>query len=270
MNWRQLGLAVVAVLLGTASACSAAPFAIVLKDSQSIQLVDLSTVKRAGTTTAYDLLMIVPKYPDVASGRMSHLWERHEARCSTGEVRRVAMGLSIVGAPKQPRMAIEDDPWFRPPTNEVRAICDRDFKPVTVSSLDEARNAMGISAVPAKVPATQPAETTTAGPQSAVHAAVPPLGTPEGELLCAGWTNVLASGAMLTTSGDAAAFIKAHGVFLGRLSIIAPQVRYRLEDFENVYGKMTAAEKGEVDENCIAKLREMEAIFGAEEGAKVR
>jgi hypothetical protein len=270
VNWRRLGPAIIAVLLGTASACSAAPFAIVFKDPQSIQLVDLSTVKRAGATAAYDFLLIVPKYPDVAANRMSHLWERHEARCSTGEVRRIAMGMSVVGAPEQPRMAVEDDPCVRPATNEVRAICDRDFKPVTVGSIDEARKAMGMSPLPARAPAKQPADMTTAGPQTAVHAAVPPLGTPEGELLCAGWTNVLASGAMLTTGGDAATFIKAHGVFLGRLSVIAPQARYRLEDFLKVYDKMTPAEQSQVDENCLAKLREMGPIFGEEAETKVR
>jgi hypothetical protein len=105
---------------------------------------------------------------------------------------------------------------------------------------------------------------------SPVHAAAPALGSREGELFCAGWTNMLASGALLTTGGDAATAIKAHGVFLGRLSVIAPEARYRFRDFLDAFDKMTPAEQAQLGDNCLAKLREVEAISGAGSQAKAR
>ena len=90
------------------------------------------------------------------------------------------------------------------------------------------------------------------------RAAVPPLGTAEGELLCAGWTNVLASGAVLTTGADTAAAIKAYGIFLGRLSVIAPNAQYRLQDFLTAFQKMSVADQDQLAENCLAKLREVD------------
>jgi hypothetical protein len=108
------------------------------------------------------------------------------------------------------------------------------------------------------------------GPLSGAQAAVPALGSREGELLCAGWTNMLASGAMLTTGGDAATAIRSAGVFLGRLSVIAPDARYRLQDFLDAYDKMTPADRDQLGHNCIAKLREIEAIRDPGSDSRVR
>ena len=105
---------------------------------------------------------------------------------------------------------------------------------------------------------------------SPAHAAVPALGSREGELLCVGLTNVLASGALLTTGGDALTAAKAHGVFLGRLSVIAPDARYRLQEFLDTYDKMTPAEQAQLLENCFAKLREIDAINFDGSQAKLR
>ena len=105
---------------------------------------------------------------------------------------------------------------------------------------------------------------------SPVNAAVPPLGSREGELLCAGWTNMLASGAMLSTGGDAAPLIKAHGFFLGRLSLIAPDAKYSLKDFLAAYDRMTQAEKAELGDNCIAKLRQVGGFADRPPDPKVR
>jgi len=104
------------------------------------------------------------------------------------------------------------------------------------------------------------------------HAAVPALGSGEGELLCAGWTNVLASGSLLSTGrgGDTLTAVKAHGVFLGRLSVIAPEARYRLRDFYERYDKMTAAEQNELADSCLAKLKEINVIGGAGPEPSVR
>jgi hypothetical protein len=97
---------------------------------------------------------------------------------------------------------------------------------------------------------------------AAVNAAAPPLGTREGELLCVGLTNVLASGALLSTGGDAVSAATAHGVFLGRLSVLAPDARYSLDKFLDVYGKMTPAEQDQLARNCFAELEEIDAIKG--------
>jgi hypothetical protein len=98
-----------------------------------------------------------------------------------------------------------------------------------------------------------------AGPS---HAAAPALGSREGELLCAGLTGVLASGALLTTGADAAAAAKAHGIFLGRLSVIAPDARFRVEDFQAAYEKMTPADQNELMDACFGKLKQIEANSG--------
>ena len=95
---------------------------------------------------------------------------------------------------------------------------------------------------------------------SPAHAAVPALGSREGELLCAGLTNVLASGALLTTGGDALPAAKAHGVFLGRLSVIAPDAKYRLPAFLETYDKMTPAEQAQLLNNCLTKLKEIDGV----------
>ena len=95
---------------------------------------------------------------------------------------------------------------------------------------------------------------------SIAHAAVPAPGTREGELLCAGWTNVLGSAALLTTGGDPLSAAKAHGAFLGRLSVIAPDARYRLKDFLDAHDKLTSDEQAQLVENCAATLREIDAI----------
>jgi hypothetical protein len=105
---------------------------------------------------------------------------------------------------------------------------------------------------------------------SPVQAAVPPLGSREGELLCAGWTNVLASGAMLSTGGDPAAFIKAHGFFLGRLSLIAPDAKYSLNDFFAAYDRMNEMEKAELSDNCIAKLKQVGGFADRPQEPKAR
>src|SRR5258708_6462882 len=98
---------------------------------------------------------------------------------------------------------------------------------------------------------------------SPAQGAVPPLGSREGERLCAGWTNMLASAALLTTGADAATAVTAAGIFLGRLSVIAPDERYRLEDFLADFDKMTPADRAQLGDNCIAKLRQIDAVrFG--------
>jgi hypothetical protein len=109
----------------------------------------------------------------------------------------------------------------------------------------------------------------TGGWLSPAQAEVPAPGSREGELLCAGWTNVLASGTLLTTGGDALTAVRAHGVFLGRLSVIAPDARYRLQDYLAAYDKLTPAEQAKLGDNCIATLRQVEAIRAGASDAKV-
>lgn len=92
---------------------------------------------------------------------------------------------------------------------------------------------------------------------STASAGAPELGTPEGELFCAKTMRTLAGGALLTTGEDALPAVKAYGIFLGRLSLIAPEATTR--DFlDEPADKLLAEEAGAAIDACLRKAAEID------------
>jgi hypothetical protein len=103
-----------------------------------------------------------------------------------------------------------------------------------------------------------------------VQASPPALGTREGELMCAGLTSALASGTALTTGGDVVSATLAHGVFLGRLSVIAPDARFRVNESLEAFEKLSPADQEQLMRDCITKLVELGVLKASPDQPKPR
>lgn len=138
-----------ALLVAAASMpAAAAPFAVTLLTPETIQMVDLGSVRRSGETVAYRTVMMTQPSPDLAEGRLGHLLETREARCAAGEGRRLTMG-AVMSDGEDMSMAVPDDPWAPVDPAELKVVCAPAPEPASVlPSLEAARAALTSAAPP--------------------------------------------------------------------------------------------------------------------------
>lgn len=111
-------------LLFAAAPAAAAPFAILHMDADALQLVDLDTIRKTGSTARYESILMMREGPQIAEGVLDRMIHRKEADCAGQRARITQLAIAVKGGkPVPPPWAFEDAGWTEVEAEELRLVC---------------------------------------------------------------------------------------------------------------------------------------------------